>query len=64
MIGTRESIVAALGRSSHMVIAVLIGAIVLPSLIWCLSDRSLWAWDESLYGYWSLNTWAARRDGL
>ena len=38
----------------------LIAALVVPSLIWCLSDRSLWAWDQSLYGYWSLATWTAR----
>src|ERR1700730_1360340 len=64
MIGVREVTAKPWHRASHMAIAVLIGAIVLSNLIWCLSDRSLWAWDQSRYGYLSLDTWAARRDGL
>jgi 4-amino-4-deoxy-L-arabinose transferase-like glycosyltransferase len=64
MIGVREVTATPWHRASHMAIAVLIGAIVLSNLIWCLSDRSLWAWDQSRYGYLSLDTWAARRDGL
>jgi hypothetical protein len=51
-------------ESSNNFAPLLIAALVVPSLIWCLSDRSLWAWDQSLYGYWSLATWTARRGGI
>jgi len=45
-------------------IFLLIAGLILPSLLWCLSDRSQWAWDQSYYGYWSLATWTARRAGM
>jgi hypothetical protein len=50
-------------RRSSVVVAALIAAVVLPSLIWCLADLSVWAWDQSSYGDASLKAWAAHRSG-
>ena len=50
-------------RRSTVVVSVLIFALVLPSLVWCLFDHSVWPWDQSFFGYWTLKTWAAHRSG-
>lgn len=38
--------------------------VLAPSLIWILSDRSIWGWDPAHYGYWTLRIWHARSGGL
>jgi len=50
-------------RRSTAAVSMLVAVIVLPSLVWCLYDRSVWAWDQSSYGDASLLLWSARRSG-
>ena len=35
----------------------LITVVLLPSLIWILNDRSVWPWDQALYGENSVDLW-------
>jgi len=51
-------------RKSTALVSILIAAVVLPSVAWSLWDKSVWAWDQSLYANSSLKTWAAHRAGV
>jgi hypothetical protein len=51
-------------RRATALISILIAAVVLPSVVWCLGDKSVWAWDQSLYANSSLRTWTAHRAGV
>lgn len=34
-----------------------VGALLLPTVVWILSDRHLWAWDQSYYAAATLDLW-------
>ena len=45
-------------RAAHRLIAAtIIGILLLPSVVWILSDRHLWWWDQSAYGSVTLDLW-------
>jgi hypothetical protein len=41
----------------------LTAALVMPSIVWVVLDRSIWPWDPSWYGEVSVDLWAAARGG-
>src|SRR5262249_48154502 len=48
-----------ISRSSiqRLIVAAAIGTLLLPSIVWILSDRHLWEWDQPYYGAATLNLW-------
>jgi len=40
-----------------------IGALLMPTVVWILSDQHLWAWDQSYYGAATLNLWNTHGGG-
>jgi hypothetical protein len=55
--------VAAVARRARpLALPAVVGfVLVAPSFAWVAIDRSIWAWDESYYGYESINLWATLR---
>jgi hypothetical protein len=49
--------------AASVVLALLAAVLVLPSLVWCLVDRSVWWWDQAFYGDGSVRTWVMLRLG-
>ena len=47
----------------HLACAAVIAILVAPSAIWVLRDQSVWPWDQSVYGEWTLRTWQAKYAG-
>ena len=38
-------------------------ALLLPSLVWIITDRNVWGWDPALYGQVSVDLWCSLAEG-
>jgi len=58
----RQTIVATAARLKSAFLPAVAGLLLAgPLIAWALIDRSIWAWDQSLYGFATLNLWATLR---